>query len=113
MIEGIIIKELKQIIDARGKVMHMLRCDSPIFTKFGEIYFSSATFIGVVAAVSSMIWNWNYFPDSIYSTIFSAIVFTTRSNSASSLSSNVIRKPGNGVKNDVNGTTQIPVAAKR
>jgi dTDP-4-dehydrorhamnose 3,5-epimerase len=40
MIEGIIIKKLKQIIDERGKVMHMLRCDSPLFTKFGEVYFS-------------------------------------------------------------------------
>lgn len=40
MIEGVIIQELKQIIDDRGKVMHMLRCDSSLFTKFGEIYFS-------------------------------------------------------------------------
>lgn len=40
MIEGLIIQELKQIIDERGKVMHMLRFDSPLFTKFGEIYFS-------------------------------------------------------------------------
>lgn len=40
MIEGVIIQELKQIIDERGKVMHMLRSDSPLFTKFGEIYFS-------------------------------------------------------------------------
>lgn len=40
MIEGVIIEPLKQIVDERGKVMHMLRVDSPIFTKFGEIYFS-------------------------------------------------------------------------
>ena len=40
MIEGVIIQKLKQIVDERGKVMHMLRCDSPLFTKFGEIYFS-------------------------------------------------------------------------
>lgn len=40
MIEGIIIQELKQIVDERGKVMHMLRCDSPLFKKFGEVYFS-------------------------------------------------------------------------
>lgn len=40
MIEGVIITPLKQIIDDRGKVMHMLREDSAIFSKFGEIYFS-------------------------------------------------------------------------
>ena len=40
MIEGVIIQELKQQVDERGKVMHMLRCDSPFFKKFGEIYFS-------------------------------------------------------------------------
>lgn len=40
MIEGVIIQELKQIVDERGKVMHMLRADSPLFTQFGEIYFS-------------------------------------------------------------------------
>lgn len=40
MIEGVIIQGLKQIDDERGKVMHMLRSDSPLFTGFGEIYFS-------------------------------------------------------------------------
>ena len=40
MIEGVKITPLKQIIDERGKVMHMLRNDSPNFEKFGEIYFS-------------------------------------------------------------------------
>lgn len=40
MIDGVVSQELKQIVDERGKVMHMLRSDSPIFTRFGEIYFS-------------------------------------------------------------------------
>lgn len=40
MIGGVIVQELKQIADERGRVMHMLRADSPLFTKFGEIYFS-------------------------------------------------------------------------
>lgn len=40
MIEGVIIQKLKQIVDERGKVMHMLRSDSPLFIQFGEIYFS-------------------------------------------------------------------------
>lgn len=40
MIEGIQIVSLRQIPDERGKVMHMLRCDSKGFETFGEIYFS-------------------------------------------------------------------------
>ncbi len=40
MIQGLIIKNLKQISDDRGKVMHMLRATEDIFDKFGEIYFS-------------------------------------------------------------------------
>ena len=40
MIDGVVLTPLKQIFDERGKVMHMLREDSPIFSRFGEIYFS-------------------------------------------------------------------------
>lgn len=40
MIEGVFIEPLKQVIDNRGKVLHMLRSDSKLFKKFGEIYFS-------------------------------------------------------------------------
>ncbi|MBF0320192.1 MAG: dTDP-4-dehydrorhamnose 3,5-epimerase family protein [Nitrospirae bacterium] len=40
MIEGVAVSPLRQIEDARGKVMHMLRRDSPLFERFGEIYFS-------------------------------------------------------------------------
>lgn len=40
MIEGVLIKPLRQIPDERGKIMHMLRVDDPHFEKFGEIYFS-------------------------------------------------------------------------
>ncbi len=40
MINGVIVQELKQVVDERGKVMHMLRADSQLFTRFGEIYFS-------------------------------------------------------------------------
>lgn len=39
-IAGVIITELRQISDARGAVLHMLRCDAPEFTNFGECYFS-------------------------------------------------------------------------
>ncbi len=40
MIEGVKITPLKQILDERGKIMHMLRCDDEHFQSFGEIYFS-------------------------------------------------------------------------
>ena len=40
MIDGVIITPLKQIPDERGKIMHMLKCDSKNFKSFGEIYFS-------------------------------------------------------------------------
>ena len=40
MIDGVKITKLNQIFDERGKVMHMLRNDQEIFSKFGEIYFS-------------------------------------------------------------------------
>lgn len=41
MIDGVQITPLRQIVDERGKIMHMLRCDSPEFVSFGEIYFST------------------------------------------------------------------------
>jgi dTDP-4-dehydrorhamnose 3,5-epimerase len=40
MIEGVKITPLRQILDERGKVMHMLRSDAAYFEGFGEIYFS-------------------------------------------------------------------------
>ena len=40
MIDGVLVTPLRQIHDERGKVMHMLRVDSPVFQRFGEIYFS-------------------------------------------------------------------------
>jgi dTDP-4-dehydrorhamnose 3,5-epimerase len=40
MIEGVFVKPLKQILDERGKVMHMQRNDDPDFLDFGEISFS-------------------------------------------------------------------------
>jgi dTDP-4-dehydrorhamnose 3,5-epimerase len=40
MISGVQVKPLTQILDERGKVMHMIRRDDPDFLEFGEIYFS-------------------------------------------------------------------------
>jgi dTDP-4-dehydrorhamnose 3,5-epimerase len=49
MINGVMINPLKQILDDRGKIMHMLRNDDEYFEKFGEIYFSFV-YPGVVKA---------------------------------------------------------------
>lgn len=40
MIKGVQVTPLRQILDERGKVMHMLKVGDPAFQKFGEIYFS-------------------------------------------------------------------------
>lgn len=40
MIEGVKVTPLKQILDERGKIMHMMRGDAEDFPGFGEIYFS-------------------------------------------------------------------------
>ena len=40
MIDGVRVIPLKQILDERGKIMHMMRCDAEEFQGFGEIYFS-------------------------------------------------------------------------
>ena len=49
MIDGVRITHLKQIVDERGRVMHMLRRDDAVFQGFGEIYFS-CVYPGVVKA---------------------------------------------------------------
>ena len=41
-IEGVYVQPLRKICDERGMIMHMFRCDSPIFQKFGEVYFSQS-----------------------------------------------------------------------
>ncbi len=41
MIDGVQIVPLRQIVDERGQVMHMLRADAPHFQEFGEIYFAT------------------------------------------------------------------------
>ena len=42
MIDGVKIVPLRQIVDERGKIMHMLKATDPHFAGFGEIYFSCA-----------------------------------------------------------------------
>ena len=42
MIDGVKIVPLRQIVDERGKIMHMLKRTDPHFIEFGEIYISCA-----------------------------------------------------------------------
>lgn len=69
MIDGVALTPLRQIFDERGKVMHMLRSDSPVFSKFGEIYFS-CTHPGVVKA-----WHLHKKMTLNYAVIFGEIKF--------------------------------------
>lgn len=67
MIDGVRIKPLRQIIDERGKVMHMLRCDDPEFERFGEIYFS------VVNPGAIKGWHLHKVMDINYAVVYGAI----------------------------------------
>jgi dTDP-4-dehydrorhamnose 3,5-epimerase len=49
MIDGVKIVPLRQIVDERGKIMHMLKATDEHFIAFGEIYFS-CSWPGVVKA---------------------------------------------------------------
>jgi len=40
MIAGVKITPLRQFLDERGKVMHMLKVGEPAFEQFGDLYFS-------------------------------------------------------------------------
>lgn len=40
MIDGVLIVPLRQIVDERGKIMHMMKATDGHFQQFGEIYFS-------------------------------------------------------------------------
>jgi dTDP-4-dehydrorhamnose 3,5-epimerase len=42
MIDGVKVVRLRQIVDERGKIMHMMKATDPHFAGFGEIYFSCA-----------------------------------------------------------------------
>jgi dTDP-4-dehydrorhamnose 3,5-epimerase len=53
MIADVRTKVLKMIPDERGRLMEILRCDDDIFTKFGQVYMTTAR-PGVVKA-----WHWH------------------------------------------------------
>jgi dTDP-4-dehydrorhamnose 3,5-epimerase len=49
MIDGVTTKKLRVIPDQRGRLMEILRCDEPLFQKFGQVYMTT-TYPGVVKA---------------------------------------------------------------
>ena len=49
LIQGVQVKQLSWIPDERGKLMEMLRCDDPMFEKFGQVYVTTC-YPGVVKA---------------------------------------------------------------
>lgn len=49
MVKGVSVKKLKVIVDERGRLMEILRCDEKIFAKFGQVYMTTA-YPGVVKA---------------------------------------------------------------
>jgi len=49
MIGGVQLKHLRLIPDERGRLMEILRCDDPVFEKFGQVYLTT-TYPGVVKA---------------------------------------------------------------
>ncbi|MGA2121575.1 MAG: dTDP-4-dehydrorhamnose 3,5-epimerase family protein [Methanoregula sp.] len=49
MIDGVKIKTLKNISDERGRLMEIMRCDEPVFQKFGQVYLTT-NYPGVVKA---------------------------------------------------------------
>ncbi len=40
-IEGVKVKQLRVIPDERGRLMEILRCDDPVFQKFGQVYMTT------------------------------------------------------------------------
>ena len=49
LIAGVIVKKLKFIPDERGRLLEILRRDDPFFTKFGQVYMTSA-YPGIIKA---------------------------------------------------------------
>ena len=49
MIDGVVIKSLRVIPDERGRLMEIIRCDDPVFEKFGQVYLTT-TYPKVVKA---------------------------------------------------------------
>lgn len=60
MIDGVQVKDLKPIPDERGMLVELLRCDEPLFKKFGQVYCTTA-FPGVVKGWHFHKVQWDHF----------------------------------------------------
>jgi len=49
MIEGVVVDKLRVVPDERGRLTEILRCDSELFSKFGQVYITT-TYGGVIKA---------------------------------------------------------------
>jgi len=49
MMEGVAVEKLRVVPDERGRLTEILRCDSELFSKFGQVY-ATATYSGVIKA---------------------------------------------------------------
>lgn len=114
MIDGVVITPLRQIVDERGKVMHMLRNDSPVFSSFGEIYFSTVN-PGAIKA-----WHYHHRMTLNYAVVSGAIKFVLFDDRADSKTRGEIQEvflsPDNyslvtvppGIWNGFKGISQAP-----
>jgi len=53
LIDGVVLKKLRVIVDERGYLMEILRADDDIFQKFGQVYLTTV-YPGVIKA-----WHWH------------------------------------------------------
>lgn len=63
MIQGVRVKSLKVIPDERGRLMEIMRCDDEHFTRFGQVYMTTA-FPGVVKG-----WHYHHYQDDNFSVV--------------------------------------------
>lgn len=63
LIQGVKVRSLNWIPDERGRLMEILRCDDPLFNKFGQAYVTT-TYPGVVKA-----WHFHKLQDDYFTCI--------------------------------------------
>ncbi len=80
LIEGVKLKALKPIPDERGRLMEIIRIDDEIFSKFGQVYMTTA-YPGVVKA-----WHFHQYQDdhfTVLSGMMKIVLYDGREDSVS------------------------------
>ena len=78
MIDGVEIKKLRVIPDERGRLCEILRCDDPLFVKFGQVYMTTA-YPEVVKA-----WHYHKLQTDLFGAVagmFKVVLYDDRKNS--------------------------------